>query len=84
MDDITQVEIEAVKVLTDQELTGLFHLLHDHDIGYITNHAQGSQIYLSSIAVQQLLDWAFAGSAAPRLNQLGKHVHSEYWRRQFK
>ncbi|MFC2123167.1 hypothetical protein ACFLU5_00025 [Bacteroidota bacterium] len=83
MDEITPNEIEAVKALTDKELTGMFHLLHDHEIEYVENHAKSSQLYLDSPAFKFLIDWALGGSATVRLNQLSDHVHSEYWRRQF-
>jgi hypothetical protein len=83
MNDITPIRIEAVKALTDKELTGMFHLLHDHEIEYIKNEAQRMELYHSSTAIQFLVDWGLGGSAAVRLNQLSEHVHAEYWRRQF-
>ena len=83
MDEITPIEIEAVKALTDKELTGMFHLLHDHEFEYVKNEAQSLELYHNSAAVQFLVDWALGGSAAVRLNQLSEHVHAEYWRRQF-
>ena len=83
MDDITPIEIEAVKALTEKELTGMFHLLHDHEIEYIKNEARNLDLYHSSKAIQFLVDWSLGGSAAIRLNQLSEQVHAEYWRRQF-